>query len=190
MARQPALKLEPVEDTGIGRQVRKLRRQQHRTLQEIADACGFSKSLLSKIETGRVFPPIATLVKIAGAMGTKVAALLEAADDVRTVVNRREEVARSTVRTEKGYAVFPFASEHRSKRMQPFLFTAKRGEVQHHELTHEGEEFIYVVEGSLKFQVGDIEYTLRQGDGLYFEALDTHGFEPISESVTYIDVFV
>lgn len=178
------------DNTRIGRQIRKLRRQQHRTLQEIADASGFSKSLLSKIETGRVFPPIATLVKIAGAMGTKVTALLEAADDVRTVVNRREEVVRNTVRTEKGYAVFPFASEHRSKKMQPFLFTARLGEVQRHELTHEGEEFIYVVDGSLKFRVGDVEYTLRQGDGLYFEALDAHGFEPISDTVTYVDVFV
>ncbi len=179
-----------MEDSRIGRQIRKLRRQQHRTLQEISDACGFSKSLLSKIENGRVIPPIATLVKIAGAMGTKVTALLEAAENVRTVVNRRDEVIRNTVRTEKGYAVFPFASEHRSKKMQPFLFTAKRGEVLPHEVTHEGEEFIFVVEGSLKFHVGDVEYTLRQGDGLYFEALDAHGFEPLSETATYIDVFV
>jgi transcriptional regulator with XRE-family HTH domain len=177
-------------DNKIGHHIRKLRRQQHRTLQQIADACGFSKSLLSKIETGRVFPPIATLVKIAGAMGTKVTALLEEAENLRTVVNRSDEVSRNTVLTEKGYAVFPFASEFRSKKMQPFLFTAKRGEVQHHDVAHEGEEFIYIVEGTLKFHVGDVEYTLRRGDGLYFEALDVHGFEPISDAVTYIDIFV
>jgi len=179
-----------ISDNRIGRHIRKLRRQQQRTLQEVADACGFSKSLLSKIENGHIFPPIATLVRIAGAMGTKVTALLEATDDARTVVNRSEEVSKNTVRTERGYAVFPFASEHRSKKMQPFLFTARLGEVLQHEVAHEGEEFIYVVEGSMKFRVGDVEYTLREGDGLYFEASDSHGFQPLSDKVTYIDIFV
>ena len=58
----------------IGRHIRKLRKLQHRTLQDVADNCGFTKSLLSKIEGGKVVPPVATLIKIASALHTNISA--------------------------------------------------------------------------------------------------------------------
>jgi quercetin dioxygenase-like cupin family protein len=74
--------------------------------------------------------------------------------------------------------------------MQPFLFVAKKGEVVPHQLSHEGEEFIYIIRGEMKMQVGEIEYHLKEGDSLYFDALQKHGIMPVSEIVTYLDVFV
>jgi quercetin dioxygenase-like cupin family protein len=174
----------------IGEHIRKLRRHQHRTLQEIADECEFTKSLLSKIETGSVLPPVATLVKIARALGTTVSSLIEEEHNTKTVYETKEEIETKIVQTEKGYSIFPFASAHKEKKMQPFLFEAKRGETQEHHLSHNGEEFIYVVEGVMKFQVGSVTYELKEGDSLYFEALDSHGVTPVSERVRYLDVFV
>jgi uncharacterized cupin superfamily protein len=45
--------------------------------------------------------------------------------------------------------------------MQPLLFVAGKNEMKEHQLTHEGEEFIHVLEGELKLHVGDVEYTLK-----------------------------
>jgi len=59
-------------DLNIGTHIRRLRLQQRRTQQEIASVCGFTKSLLSKIESNTVTPPVATLVKIARSLGTSV----------------------------------------------------------------------------------------------------------------------
>jgi transcriptional regulator with XRE-family HTH domain len=174
----------------IGRRIRQLRRQQSRTLQEIADTCGFTRSLLSKIETGKVYPPIATLVKIAGALGTTVAALVEDAQDVSAVFTAKSKADRGTARTEKGYFVYPFAAEYGHKKMQPFLFVAKRNEVKRHRLSHQGEEFVYVIQGEMKFRVGEVEYRMVAGDGLYFNALETHEVIPLTERVKYLDVFV
>jgi len=54
-----------------GNRIRKLRMHKSRTLQEIADTCGYIRSLLSKIKNNRVMPAIATLAPIAEALGVK-----------------------------------------------------------------------------------------------------------------------
>jgi quercetin dioxygenase-like cupin family protein len=59
-----------------------------------------------------------------------------------------------------------------------------------HELSHEGEEFIYIIRGEMKMQVGEIEYCLKEGDSLYFNSLQKHGIMPVSDEVTYLDIFV
>jgi transcriptional regulator with XRE-family HTH domain len=164
--------------------------QQNRTLQEIADKCGFTKSLLSKIETGKVVPPVATLVKVAQALGIKVSTLIENNDGAETVFTTKKDIVGNFIKTGVGYSIFPFATDYMKKKMQPFLFIAKKGEVKEHRVSHEGEEFLYVIEGEMKFKVGNIEYTLKEGDGLYFNALEEHGVMPISEEVRYLDIFV
>ncbi len=179
-----------LESINLGKHIRKLRMQQNRTLQEIADKCGFTKSLLSKIETGKIVPPVATLVKVAQALGIKVSALIENNDGAETVYTTKREIGENFIKTGVGYSIFPFATDYKKKKMQPFLFIGRRGEVKEHRVSHEGEEFLYVIEGEMKFKVGNIEYTLKEGDGLYFNALEEHGVMPISEEVRYLDIFV
>src|SRR3954471_3148850 len=85
----------------IGSRVRTVRLRNGLRLQDIAERCGFTKSLLSKIETGAVNPPIATLTAIARALAVPVAALIEDQSASRTVVDRADG---GTVRkTDKGY---------------------------------------------------------------------------------------
>jgi transcriptional regulator with XRE-family HTH domain len=174
----------------VGDKIRLLRLKQNRTMQEIADACGLSKSMISKIENNKTIPSVAALVKIAGSLGTTISGLLEQESWAKTIVNTKQEAEMQMVKTEKGYSIFPFASKFADKKMQPFLFSAKKGEVIPHLLSHEGEEFVYIVEGTLQMQVGENEYILKKGDSLYFNALQKHGIIPVSEEVVYIDIFV
>jgi transcriptional regulator with XRE-family HTH domain len=174
----------------IGTLIRNLRMNQNRTIQEISDKCGLSKSMISKIETNNVFPSVATLVKLAEALGTNVASLLQKKKgEYGSLLVSAKKSMENTVITEKGYSIFPYASELHDKKMQPFLFIARKGEIKEHHLSHPGEEFIYVLEGSMKFQVGDIEYTMNENDAIYFNALEKHQIIPISEIVKYIDIF-
>ncbi|WP_183579744.1 helix-turn-helix domain-containing protein [Mucilaginibacter sp. X5P1] len=174
----------------VGDRIRILRLSQKRTLQEVADNCGLSKSMISKIENNLTMPSIATLVKISQDLGTTISNLMEREDRAKTVVTRRSEAEEKLMLTEKGYSIFPYATEFHSKKMQPFLFTAKKGEVTPHELSHEGEEFIFIIDGEMKMKVGDTEYNLRKGDSLYFNALYKHGIVPVSSLVVYLDIFV
>jgi transcriptional regulator with XRE-family HTH domain len=174
----------------IGSRIRQFRLEQHRTQQEIAIRCGFTKSFLSKIESGKVMPPVATLVRIAAGLGTKVSALIEADQNVNTAYTARDEAEANFVETERGYWIYPFATQYKDKRMQPFLFVARRGEVKEHHLAHRGEEFIYVLDGEMKVQVGRVEYHLQTGGSLYFNAMEVHQVIPVSKTVKYLDIFV
>lgn len=175
----------------IGMNIRKLRAQQHRTLQEIANACGFSKSLLSKIEHEVVIPPFATLSKIAAALGVNISTLLEEGTDKRCILATAEMVENSPrAITDKGYEFVTLAAEYTNKKIQPCLIVGKKNQVAEHSLSHTGEEFIYMLEGEMKFKIGNVEYLMKPGDNVYFDSLQEHGFLPVTDEVKYINIFV
>ncbi|MBW4888670.1 XRE family transcriptional regulator [Mucilaginibacter sp. HMF5004] len=182
----------PSDNSGfnIGDRIKTLRSSQQRTLQDIADACGLSKSMISKIENNRTVPSVATLVKIAQMLGTNISNLMEQHGRDKAIITTFDTAMQKLTNTDKGYSIFPYATEFHEKKMQPFLFVAKKGEVIPHQLSHEGEEYVFIIDGEMKMQIGDTEYTLKKGDSLYFSALQKHGILPVTDSVTYLDVFV
>jgi len=173
----------------VGMRIKSHRLSQNRTIQGLADACGLSKSMISKIENNKAIPSVAALVKIASSLGISVSDLMEKEDVLSAELTTKEEVDENFTYTEKGYGIFPFAPNVHHKKMQPFIFKARRGDVKRHAVTHEGEEFIYVLKGSMHFTVGNVQYELNEGDSLYFNCLEAHGMMPISEEVVYIDIF-
>lgn len=175
----------------IGRLIRKIRLGQKRTQQEIADLCGFTKGMLSKIENGKVLPSLATLSKIAKVLGVKVSTLLEKEGN-QTAAFLPEVYASGenfTV-TDKGYSIFAAAADFTDKKMQPIFVSAREGELKKHLLTHEGEEFIYVIQGEMTFRVANTEYCMRPGDSLYFDALQPHGVQRVKEEAHYLNMMV
>lgn len=175
----------------IGARIKYLRMSQKRTLQEIADLCGCTKSLLSKIENGKTTPPISTLTKIADTLGVTVASILDENTHIgKTVFVPKIMTEESKgIATTKGYFFIPIVAERVNKEMQPYIFIAEKGGVKSQPLSHQGEEFIYVLEGEMKYRVGNVEYTMSEGDSLYFDALDEHELFPISDKVKYLAVF-
>ncbi|HPO90213.1 MAG TPA: cupin domain-containing protein [Victivallales bacterium] len=172
----------------IGKRIKKERIRQNRTLQDIADSCGFSKSLLCKIERGKTLPPISTLTKIAESLGLQVANLIREGSSIETVFTPAQKSKKTTM-TNKGYSFFAFATEKDDKIMQPYLFIAEKGKIRGKALSHQGEEFIYILEGNMKYRVGKIEYTLSPGDSLYFNSLEEHELRPLSNKVVYLGIF-
>lgn len=174
----------------IGIHIKKIRLQQRRLQQEVADACGFTKSHLSKIENGKVVPSLGALDKIAKALGTRVGVLL--GEDVyqEVVMNTRQEALEGMVKTAQGYGMFPYAADYGEKKMQPFLFRTLKKEHTLHSTAHESEEFFYIISGEMILKIGEKEYHLKEGDGIYFNARLEHQTIPISEEVQVLDIFV
>ncbi len=175
----------------IGDRIRKIRMAQGRTIQDVADNCQCSKALLSKVENSRVVPAVATLSKIAKALGVKVSVLLEDDTDggVAYTPNMFSQ-PNAFLATSKGYSIYAVAPHVLNKKMQPVLIRALKGEVKTHTVHHEGEEFIYVLEGELKVHIGSVEYTLKPGESVYFETLNEHGILPVTPVALYMDIFV
>jgi len=175
----------------IGRHIRKQRKQQNRTLDAVAQQVGITKSMLSKIETGKAMPAVATLTRIAAALGVEVSSIIDQANGIATVFTAAVEAAKAPlIPTEKGYDFFPFASRRVNKAIQAYLFVARKGKMTRQPLSHAGEEFIYVLTGRMKYRVGNVEYTMGPGDSIYFDAEDEHDLQPVTDEVRYLGIFV
>ncbi|HOZ95946.1 MAG TPA: XRE family transcriptional regulator [Niabella sp.] len=181
---------EKISELNIGDRIKVLRVSQSRTLQDLAEASDLSKSMISKIENNKTIPSVAALVKVAKALGTNISNLLEEEGFLNAILTTRQKAMDNLTTTDKGYSIFPYASGYHEKKMQPFLFVAKKGEVKPHEVSHEGEEFIYIIKGQMKMQIGEVEYLLNSGDSLYFNCVQKHGIMPESDEVIYLDIFV
>ncbi|MBA3686611.1 MAG: cupin domain-containing protein, partial [Planctomycetes bacterium] len=114
------------------------------------------------------------------------ATLLDDQHAARTVVTR---AAVPDERTDKGYLFRLIAAERADKAMQPFLFTAKRGEITAGGLRHPGQEFVHVLSGTVDYRVGATTWTLAAGDSLYFDSDEEHDVVPVSETATWLAIF-
>lgn len=175
----------------IGPRIRAIRLQQGRTLTEIASACDLSKSLISKIETGKVLPALATLSKIAESLGVRLSVLME--DGTQNIFTLTPNVTQRPdlfAATDRGYKIYAVAPQFTNKKMLPVVVHGCKGEVKQHSVSHIGEELIIVLEGELSGHVGEDTFSLRQGESVYFHSTSKHGFMPISEHAVYLDILV
>jgi transcriptional regulator with XRE-family HTH domain len=175
--------------TDLHSRIRALRKLQRRTLKDVADRCGFTVSLLSKIESGKTLPPVATLSKIAAALGVALGDLLDTEKPATTVMTSAQKATAAATQTDKGYIFHLLAAERAHKLMQPILFTAEKDKVKKGGMSHRGEEFVYVLEGRMSYRVGSVTYTLGPGDSLYFNAEEEHDLQPVTKTVKYLAVF-
>jgi mannose-6-phosphate isomerase-like protein (cupin superfamily) len=128
-------------------------------------------------------------VKIAGSLGTNVAALMAEGNNLDSVFIPAVEDINSAI-TESGHAVLPLAVEMKEKKMQPCLFSVSAKDLNDKPSSHLGEEYIFILEGSMDFQVGEITYTLGPKDSLFFNSIRNHNITKIhSSKVMYLNIF-
>jgi len=168
------------DDAGraVGGRIARSRAERRMTLERLAQLTGFTKGYLSKIENGRKVPPIATLSRIARALHTEIGSFFS---EPRRAVAREVTVVRAGERqavvrggSAFGYDYVGLAPKRVPKRMDPFIFTFPPRIDKHVFFEHRGEEFLFVLSGTVEFQVGDERFTLRKGDSIYFDSRVPH----------------
>ena len=160
----------------ISQRIKDLRTQRNLTLSDLAKSTGFSKGLLSKIENNQVSPPIATLSTISKALGVRIGYFFkEDESGKRTAVFTKEYKGIPVVQdgTKFGYTYEALAMDKVDKLMEPFLLTVKHGDEANY-FQHKGDEFIYMVKGKMRFEIGSENYILEEGDSLYFDSSIPH----------------
>lgn len=174
-----------VKKLHIGKKIRDLRKKAGFVLQDLSNRTGLSKSLLSQIEKEVVSPPIATLLKISKALGVNISFFFQNDDSEKRVILVRSNESkvidsRYFGREESGYYYEALAYKKSKKYMEPFLveFKRKRAEKLSY-FSHDGEEFIYLLEGVLEFRTEDQQYVLYPGDSLYFESSIPHAYRAL-----------
>jgi transcriptional regulator with XRE-family HTH domain len=166
----------------LGKRIRRLRKARDRTLDSLAQQVGITKGYLSKVETGRQIPPLATLSKVAKALDTDLASLLEAGlrgggeETAGGVSLVRAEERRPVIRggSSFGYDYQSLVQNASGRHMSPFLFTFPKQILKEVFFEHAGEELIFVLSGTVEFEIGSERYELRPGDCIYFDATMRH----------------
>lgn len=177
----------------MGIKIKQLRLRQQSTQQEIADACGISKSLLSKIETGQTSSAIATLSKISKELDVPLAWLLEDTPEQNLVLQRKNQRESKIGDVHMGYSYELLANKSKYSGVEPTIVhvTPKDLNLRQEAYTHSHDEFIYVLKGSMELSYDNQRYLLHQGDTAYFEGTKPHLFIPIdNEGAEVLTLFI
>jgi len=164
----------------IGPRLRALRTDRGVTLDVLAARSGLTKGYLSKIETGKKLPPIATLSRISGALDADIAHFFQKEDSGGDVDDRvslvRAGQRRPAVRggTSFGYDYASLTRGFAGKAMEPFVFTFPARLEADCFFEHPGEEMLFILSGSVEFMLGGRTLMLAAGDCLYFDSSLPH----------------
>jgi DNA-binding transcriptional MerR regulator/quercetin dioxygenase-like cupin family protein len=159
-------------EVALGPQLRRLRQGRGLTLDQAAAAVGLSPSFLSELERDQSGASMATLHRLLGYYGTTLAAILQRPGGR---VARLKRAGRGRSVRSHGVLVEQLADGRAL--MEPQIVTLEPAAGSEGGYTHEGEEFVYVLEGSFEVVLNDEErYVLHAGDSLYYPSTVVHAW--------------
>ena len=167
----------------LGQKIRKRRRAIDMTLQQVSERVGLSIGFLSQIERGMSSPSLASLCNIAEALGASVDAFVKPPLQQGAVSRQGERQSFSLGDTRRTYELL--GREFPGAKLHPSLIRRPPGHVS--EIMHnQGEDFVYVLEGSMLLEVDGERHILNKGDSVHFQSHLPHrsltlGTEPTLE---------
>ncbi|MBL7972998.1 MAG: helix-turn-helix transcriptional regulator [Prolixibacteraceae bacterium] len=165
----------------VGEKIKQIREMKKVSLDELAERSGMELAIVQKIEREKNVPSLAPLIKIARALGVRLGTFLDDSDSYGPVIVRSGEYhqgARFTSQTSEAREhlnFFSLAFDKAGRNMEPFIVDIEPGLQSDYMLSsHEGEEFIYVLEGEVEINYGKEVYKLRKGDSIYLDSIVSH----------------
>jgi transcriptional regulator with XRE-family HTH domain len=176
----PSSAPEAVTEVDVGERLRDIRRSRRATLRTVADRAGVSESFLSQVERGRASASIASLRRIAGALGVSVADLFEPGGPPRPRVLRRD--ARPSLAfgiLGRKLLLTPRPLQH----LEVFMGELDPGGSTGAEPYAHGdsEELFVVLAGSVQLELGGELYDLEQGDSIDYRSSTPHRVANVGE---------
>jgi len=167
----------------IGAKIKGMRETKGLSVEEIAERSGLSVEQIQSIETDQNLPSLGPLIKVARALGVRLGTFLDDSDAIGPVLCRAADREKQTsISFSNGAAdarrhmeYHPLAQQKAGRHMEPFIIDINPAEGLDYQLSaHEGEEFIYVMEGEMELVYGKEKYTLHQGDSIYYDSIVKH----------------
>ena len=170
----------------LGRKLRQLRLRKKIGLADLSKHTGLSPSMLSQLENGKMIPTLPTLSRIAMVFDVGLDHFFDGKSHGLISIVRAADRLRFPERSDSPNPMYFFeclAFASQSKGMQAYLADfpyREPSEVTEH--SHEGSEFLFVIEGLLDLRFQGTDYVLDQGDSVYFESIEPHGYHGGTEA--------
>jgi ribosome-binding protein aMBF1 (putative translation factor)/quercetin dioxygenase-like cupin family protein len=171
----------PQEDIqiNVGKRVMEVRESRGLSLKDISQRTDLDVSLLEQIEQGTVAPPLGTVIKLAKALEMKMGYFISGEQEQPyTIVRHQDRKIVSRYDAKKGehygYEYQSLAPHKRDRHMEPFLVTLAPAATEEERSTHDGQEFIFVLDGGMEVRLGDEIHLLEPGDAIYYDSTVPH----------------
>lgn len=165
----------------VGEKIKSLRESQGISLEELAQRTGLGIEQIERIEQDIDLPSLAPLIKIARVLGVRLGTLLDEQDENGPVICRKGEVQNSitfsnnAIQSRKHMIYHSLSRSKADRHMEPFFIDVTPTDDSDFVLsTHEGEEFILVMEGTMEIIYGKNAYLLEEGDSIYYDSIVPH----------------
>ena len=168
-----ALENEDESNFHLGRKIKTIREEKNLTLESISEKTGFDVKMLKDIEDEKIHPPLATIIKLSKALDTMVSNLIADKGSKKYEVVRVADHKDQPRKASEFYKYIPLASEVENRHMESFLvklYPADKEEIA----VHDGEEFIYVLDGEVKVTIEGKDEILNIGDTVYYHSSVPH----------------
>jgi transcriptional regulator with XRE-family HTH domain len=169
------------EQSGVGLKVAQVRESRNISRQELAERAELTEQMINRIETGELIPSLSPLIKIARVLGVRLGTFLDDQEQIGPVITRAGERPKRVSFAEKGRAghsdldFYALAADKTGRHMEPFvvdIHPSSEGEIVLS--AHEGEEFIFVLSGTIEVSYGRETYLLEEGDSIYYDSIVSH----------------
>lgn len=157
----------------IGEKLKQLRLQRNLTQEEMADRCELSKGFISQVERNLASPSIATLTDMLECLGSSLKEFFADERDEKTVFSPADMFIKSDDENLRGRIVWLVPSAQKNS-MEPILITMESGGKSPDVLPHEGEEFGYVLAGTVTLVLGGKTQKARTGESFCIHPAYTH----------------
>ncbi len=176
----------------VGSRIRQLRKERGISLEDLSSLTGFDVSDLEDIENGKQKPQLGTVMKLSKALDAAVGRLVSGLGTKLYSITRkndRKQVSRSASKTNKKniYAYMSLAPEVHGRHMEALIVQLEKNEEKEISV-HNGEEFVFVLEGVANLTIANESYDLEPGDSAYYLSTTSHYITAKTEKATILAV--
>jgi transcriptional regulator with XRE-family HTH domain len=162
----------------IGKRVRTLRQEKGLSLDELSKMTGFDVNFLERIEKDEVQPQLGTMIKLSKALESAFGRMVSGVGDRLYSITRKSDrkvISRSTSHKgqRKAYTYMSLAPEVKGRHMEALMVQLEE-DPEEEVSVHEGEEFIFALDGVVKMKIGDDAFELEPGDSVYYLSTTPH----------------
>ena len=157
----------------IGEKIKRLRLQRGLTQEELADRCELSKGFISLLERNLTSPSIATLEDVLQTLGTDLSSFFARKGDEKIVFGDDDICVKEDAEGLRGQIRWLVPTAQKNS-MEPILVEMAAGGETPLQDPHEGEEFGYVLAGSVTIELGERRIRARKDESFYFKPAEPH----------------
>ncbi|MBU1341923.1 MAG: XRE family transcriptional regulator [Proteobacteria bacterium] len=176
----------------VGKRIKQLREERGISIEDLSNLTGFDISRLKDIEEGIEKPQLGTVMKLSKALDAAVGRLVSGIGTKLysiTRKNERKQISRSSSTTGKDnvYSYMSLAPEVQGRHMEALIVQLEKCEDKEISI-HNGEEFVFVLEGVVNLTIGKDTYDLDPGDSAYYLSTTSHFITAKTQKATILAV--